>query len=209
LKGLVIFGSPGEDSSSIVDVGIDDDEDGGISGARDLEFAQVSFELDVAQGEEERGVVIVEDLVRDAGAVDAANDLDIGTAIGFRKIAGESAIEWDGEQDLEKGSWDVVALEFDLVLVATLDRGCEDGVDCEQEEVMISGGGIRGGCFGRRRGHFHGTEASGHSFKAVVGKELELQEEEEAEERASRRDVLLVDKDKGLVGYEHLREFFV
>jgi len=42
----------------------------------------------------------------------------------------------------------------------------------------------------------------------VVGEELELQEEEEAEEQAARRDVCLVDKDEGLVDDEHLREFF-
>ena len=39
LKGLVVFGSPDKDSTSIVDVGIDDDKDGGIRGACDLEFA--------------------------------------------------------------------------------------------------------------------------------------------------------------------------
>ena len=43
----------------------------------------------------------------------------------------------------------------------------------------------------------------------MVWEELELEEEEEAEERAARRDVLFVDKDEGLVGDEHLREFFV
>ena len=42
----------------------------------------------------------------------------------------------------------------------------------------------------------------------MVGEELELQEEEEAEEQAARRDVCLVDKDEGLVDDEHLREFF-
>ena len=71
MEGLIVFGSPSEDSASIIDVSVDDDEDGGISEARDLEFAQVAFELDVAQGEEELGVVVVEDLVRDAGSVDA------------------------------------------------------------------------------------------------------------------------------------------
>jgi hypothetical protein len=45
---------------------------------------------DVAQGEEELSVVVVENLVRDAGAVDAANNLDVGAAVGFRKVAGES-----------------------------------------------------------------------------------------------------------------------
>ena len=155
-------------------------------------------------------MVVVEDLVRDAGAIDAANDRDVGTAIGFTKVAGESAIERDSEQDLEEGSWDVVALQFDFVFVASLDGGCEDGVGGEQEEVKVTSGGIRGRCVRRRRrSHFHGAETSGHSLEAVVGEELELQEEEEAEERAARRDVFLVDKDEGLVGDEHLREFFV
>jgi hypothetical protein len=37
LEGLVVFGSPGKDSASIVYVGIDDNEDDGIGGACDLE----------------------------------------------------------------------------------------------------------------------------------------------------------------------------
>ena len=172
MEGLIVFGSPGEDSASIVDVSVDDDEDGGISGARDLEFAQVAFELDEAQGEEELGVVVVEDLVRDAGSVDAAEDLDVGTTVGCRKVAGESAIEGEREQTLEEGGWNVVALEFYFVFVTTLDGGCEDGVDGEQEEVMVTSGGVRGRCVRRRRSHFHGTEAGGHSLEAVVGGKL-------------------------------------
>ena len=100
-------------------------------------------------------------------------------------------------------------MEFYFVLVATLDGGCEDGVDGEQEEVMGTSGGIRGCCVRRRRSHFHGAEASGHSFEAVTGEELELQEEKEAEERAAGRDVLFVEKDESLVSDEHLCEFFV
>ena len=69
---------------------------------------------------------------------------------------------------------------------------------------MVTGGGIRGLCDSRRMRYFHGAKASGHSFEAVVGEEFELQEEEEAEERASGRDVLLIDKDEGLVCDEHL-----
>ncbi len=110
------------------------------------------MELDVAQGEEELGVVVVEDLY-------------VGAAIGFWKVAGESAVERDGEQELKEGSWNVVALEFDFALVATLDGGCKDGVDGEQEEVMVTGGGIRGRGVRRRRSHFH-------SLEAVVGEEL-------------------------------------
>jgi hypothetical protein len=44
-------------------------------------------------------------------------------------------------------------------------------------------------------------EASGYSRGAVVGEELEPQEEDEHIEQAARRDDLFVD--------EHLREFFV
>jgi len=155
---------------------VDDGKDGGISGARDLEFAQVAFELGVAQGEEELGVVVVEDLVRDAGSVDAAEDFDVGTTIVCRKVAGESTVEGDGEQTLEEGGWNVVALEFYLVFITTLDGGCEDGVEGEQEEVMVTSGGIRGCCVGRRRSHFDRAEASGHSLEAVIREELELQE---------------------------------
>ena len=154
-------------------------------------------------------MVVVEDLVRDARAVDAANDLDVGAAIGFREVAGESAVERDGEQDLKEGGWDVVALEFDFVLVASLNGSGEDGVDGEEEEVVVTGGGIRGRCIGRGRSHFHSAEAGGHPLEAVVWEELELEEEEEAEERAARRDVSFVDKDEGLVRDEHLCEFFV
>jgi hypothetical protein len=60
--------------------------------------------LVLAQGEETLGVVVVEDLVREAGSVHAAKNLDVGAAVGFRKVAGESAIERDGEQTLEEGS---------------------------------------------------------------------------------------------------------
>ncbi len=94
------------------------------------------------------------------------------------KVAGESTIEGNGEQTLEEGGWNVIALEFYFVFVAALDGGCEDGVDGEQEEMMVTSGGIRGCCVRRRRSHFHGAEASRHSLEAVIGEERELQEEE-------------------------------
>ena len=83
---------------------MDDDEDNGISGARDLEVAQVAFEPNVAQGEEELGVVVVEDLVRDAGSVDTAEDLDVGTTVGCRKVAGVSSVADAGGRRLERRS---------------------------------------------------------------------------------------------------------
>ena len=121
---------------------------------------------------------------------------------GCRKVAGESTVEGDGEQTLKEGDWNIVALEFYFVFLTTLDGGCEDGVDGEQEEVMVTSGGIRDCCVRRKRSHFHGAEASGHSLEAVIGEELELPEKKEAEERAAGRDVLFV-------GDEYLCEFFV
>ena len=90
-------------------------------------------------------MVVVEDLIRDARAVDAANDLDVGAAIGFREVVRESAVERDGEQDLKEGGWDVVALEFDFVLVASLNGSGEDGVGGEEEEVVVTCGSGGGG----------------------------------------------------------------
>jgi hypothetical protein len=40
--------------------------------------------------------------------------------------------------------------------------------------VMVTSGGIRGCCVGRRRSHFDRAEASRHSLEAVIREELEL-----------------------------------
>ena len=63
---------------------------------------------------------------------------------------------------------DIVTLELDFVLVATLDSDSEDSVDGEQEEVVIASCSVRSLSFDRKRSHFHGTGASRHSFKAVI-----------------------------------------
>ena len=154
-------------------------------------------------------MVVVKDLVRDAGSIDTTKDLDVGTAIRRTNVRRETSVGMYRQLDLKEGSWNVVALEFDFFLVASLDGSGEDGVDGEEEEVVITSGGIRGRCIRGRGSHFHGAEAGGHSLEAVVREELELEEEEEAEERGARRDGALVDKDEGLVGDEHLSEFFV
>ena len=55
-----------------------------IFGAGDLEFSEVAFKLDITKGEEELGVILVEDLVGDASTVDALANLYVGIAIGMR-----------------------------------------------------------------------------------------------------------------------------
>ena len=50
LEGLIVLGAPGEYGSSIINMGVDDHEYVGIFRAGDLEFAEVTFELDIPEG---------------------------------------------------------------------------------------------------------------------------------------------------------------
>jgi hypothetical protein len=63
LEGLVVLGTPGEDSSSIINVDVDNDKHIRIVGASHFELSKVAFELDVALGEFELGVIFVKDTV--------------------------------------------------------------------------------------------------------------------------------------------------
>jgi len=83
-------------------VRVDNGECSWISRTSDLELARIAFELKVSQGEEELGMVIVKDFVRDASAVDAAEDLHVGATIGHREVSGEAAVVWDRERQLEE-----------------------------------------------------------------------------------------------------------
>ncbi len=47
-EGLVVLGSPGEDSSSVINVSVDDDERIRIVGTGNFELSEVGFELDIA-----------------------------------------------------------------------------------------------------------------------------------------------------------------
>jgi len=73
LESLFVLGAPGKDSSAVVDVSVDDDESIGVVGKGDLELAR----------EEESRMVVIEDLVRDAGSIDASEDLHVRTAVWF------------------------------------------------------------------------------------------------------------------------------
>jgi hypothetical protein len=49
-----------------------------------------------------------------------------------------------------------------------LDGSGKNGVNSEEEEVVITGSGVGGLSISGRRRSFHGTESGGHSFKAVA-----------------------------------------
>jgi hypothetical protein len=183
-------------------VSVDDNERIRIVGTGNFELSEVGFELDIALREEELGVIFVEDTVRDADAIDVTVDLDI-CIVGLGEVS-RAAVVGDGQFALEEGSGDIVSLELELVAEATLDSGGEDGVEGEEEEVVIAGSGVGGLSISGRRGSFHSAEAGGHSLEAMVWEELELEEHEEPEEDSVWRDVGLVDEREGLVSDEHL-----
>ena len=131
-------------------------------------------------------------------------NLDKGVAIGLGKIWWKSTIARSGKEKLEKSSRYVIPHELYFVLEATLNGCCEDGTDSEQEKVVISGSSIRGLGIRRGRSDFHSAETDRHSFKAVIGEELILEEAEEPKEGGIGWDFGSVDEDKGFVSNKHL-----
>ena len=138
---------------------VDNGECSWISRTSDLELARIAFELKVSQGEEELGMVIVKDFVRDASAVDAAEDLHVGVTIGHREVSGEAAVVWDRERQLEESIWNIISPHLEAVEVAAMDSCSEDGIDGEHEEVVVSSGSVRGLSVGRRGSGFHCAES--------------------------------------------------
>jgi len=159
LEGFFILGAPGEQCSSIINMRVDNDECSWISRTSDLELARITFELEVSQREEKLGMVIVKYLVRNASAIDAAEDLHVGVTIGLREVSGEAAIVWYGERQLEESSWDIITPHLEAVEVTTMDSCSKDGIDSEQEEVVVASGSVRGLSVGRRGSGFHCTES--------------------------------------------------
>ena len=70
--------------------------------------------MDIALGDEELGVVFVKDTVRDAGAIDAAVDLDVSAIVGLGEVSREAAVVGNWQLALEEGSRDIVSLELEL-----------------------------------------------------------------------------------------------
>ena len=71
---------------------------------------------------------------------------------------------------------------------------------------MVSGSGISGLSIGWRRSGIHSTEAASHFLEGMIWEELQLEEQEEAEEHSVGRDVRFVDEVEDFVGGEHLCE---
>ena len=123
-------------------MGIDNDKYVGIFGTGDFEFPEVAFKLDVPKGEEELGVILVEDLVGDASTVDALEDLHVGIAVGMTEIWGKTAKGFDREIALEEGGRNIISLEFQLVTESTLDSSSKDSIVGKQEEMVVTSSGI-------------------------------------------------------------------
>jgi len=155
-------------------------------------------------------VVEVEDAVGRLGAVDTAQEFDISVGIGSREVTGEAPVErsWailGSELALEESAGDIVAAELDEGQVSVLDCVGDDGVDGEEEEMVISSGGVGGGIVDGAGGVlFHGAETGSHALEGVIREELELEEQEESVVDSVGWDVGLLDELECLVSNEHL-----
>ena len=127
-------------------------------------------------------MVFVKDPVGDSSSVDTAMDLDVGIAVWFGKIRRKTAIAGNWERTLEEGCGNIITLEFELVTESALDGGSKDSIHSEQEEMMVTGSSVSGLSVSRWRIGIHSADSSGHSLKGVIRKELQLEEEKEAEE---------------------------
>ncbi len=131
-------------------------------------------------------MVEVEDAVGRLGSVDTAQEFDISVGIGSREVTGEAPVErsWAilmSELALEESAGDIVAAELYEGQVSILDCVGDDGVDGEEEEMVISSGSVGGGIVDGAGGVlFHGAETGSHALKGVIREELELEEQEES-----------------------------
>jgi hypothetical protein len=90
-----------------------------------------------------------------------------------------------------------------------LDGGSKDSIQNEQEEMVVTGSSVSSLSISRWRINIHGADLSGHSLECVIRKELQLEEEKEAEEGCVGRNVLFVDECYDFIGYEHLCQLLV
>ena len=160
-------------------------------------------------------MVEVEDAVGWLGSVDTAQEFNILVIVGRWEVDGQAAVErawailWR-ELALEEGSRDIVAAELNKGQVVVLDGVGDNGGDCEEEEMVVTGGSVGGrvNC-GAGGVLFHGAEASCHALEGVVREELQLQEHEESVVDSVGRDVGFVNELQRLVSNEHLFHLFV
>ena len=142
--------------------------------------------------------------------VEVEDAVYVSVGIEVREVAGEAPVErsWailGSELALEESAGDIVAAELDEGQVAVLDCIGDDGVDGEEEEMVISSGGVGGGIADGAGGVlFHGAETGSHTLEGVIREELELEEQEESVVDSVGWDVGLLDELECFVSNEHL-----
>ena len=131
-------------------------------------------------------MVEVEDAVGGLGSIDTAQEFDVSVVVGSREATGEAPIErsWailGSELALEENAGDIITTELDEGQVSVLDGISDDGVNGEEEEMVISSGGVGGGMVDGAGGVlFHSAETDSHAHEGVIREELELEEQEES-----------------------------
>lgn len=93
LERLSLLGRPCMNYSTIINVSFYDDEHSRIN---NRELARVFFEVGVADGEDGGSMVVVEDIIGNSCAIDAALDLYISVTVGFRQIGRKTSIVGEG-----------------------------------------------------------------------------------------------------------------
>ena len=111
-------------------------------------------------------------------------------------------LEGDHAGGKQQGRRIAVSLEFQLVKESTLDSCSKDGIDSEQEEMVVNSSSIGSLCISIGRWFV----SMAQSLADILSK---LEEEEEPEESGVGRDILSIEYDESFVGDEHLGEFFV
>ena len=133
---------------------------------------------------------------RVSGRAEVGNTFQIGEeANDFGEIAlSRSSIVETGHYDsgsyhrgcaapgCDDGSGGIISLEFQLVTESTLDCSSKDGIDNEQEQMMVTSSGVCCLAASWRRIHVHGTESSCHYLKAVIREKFQLEEEDKSKE---------------------------
>ena len=124
-------------------------------------------------------MVEVEDAVGGLGSIDTAQEFDVSVVVGSREVTGKAPVErsWailGSELALEESTGDIIATELDEGQVSVLDGISDDRVDGEEEEMVISSGGVGGGIVDGAGGIlFHSAETGSHALEGEIREEQE------------------------------------
>ena len=171
---------------TVVNMGVEDHHEARVILASPEKLARISEVSGVFNGDEGSGVVEVDDAVGGLGSRDTAQEFDVSVAVGSREVTGEAPVErsWEilgSELALEESAGDIISTELDEGQVSVLDDISDDRVNGEEEEMVISSGGVGDGIVDGAGGVlFHSAETGCHALEGVIREELELEEQEES-----------------------------